>query len=81
MSSKAHPYVVVDLTQIDYIDSTCLSEFMRMRKSRTALGQRPATFVVNNDRFGRLFHFLGLDQVFTVVETLEDAFPELEKLA
>ena len=68
-----HPYVVVDLTNVQYCDSKCLCEFIRMRKIRSAAGIRPATFVVNNDRFGRLFRFLGLDEIFTVVESLEDA--------
>ena len=68
-----HPYVVVDLTQLEYCDSTCLCEFIRMRKIRAAAGIRPACFVVNNNRFGRLFRFLGLDEIFTVVESLDDA--------
>ena len=72
----AHPYVVVDLTQVTYCDSKALCEFIRMRKIRAGAGIRPATFVVNDDRFGRLFRFLGLDEIFTVVETLEDAFAD-----
>jgi anti-anti-sigma factor len=68
-----HPYLVIDMTQIAYVDSVCLSEFMRLRKERTSAGLRPATFVVNNDRFGRLFRFLGLDDVFTVVESIDEA--------
>jgi anti-anti-sigma factor len=75
----AHPYLVLDLTSIHYIDSVCLAEFMRMRKARATAGMRPACFVVNNDRFGRLFRFLRLDEVFTVVESLDEAFaPEME---
>lgn len=74
-----HPYLVLDMTAISYVDSVCLSEFMRLRAARKTAGLRPACFVVNNDRFGRLFRFLGLDDVFTVVESLEQAMaPELE---
>lgn len=74
-----HPYVVVDLTQVKYCDSKSLCEFIRMRKIRAAAGIRPATYVVNNDRFGRLFRFLGLDEIFTVVESLEDAVTQQRK--
>ncbi|MBV8491359.1 MAG: STAS domain-containing protein [Candidatus Eremiobacteraeota bacterium] len=74
-----HPYVVVDLTKVAYCDSTALCEFIRMRKARAAAGIRPACFVVNNDRFGRLFRFLGLDEIFTVVESIEDAFAAQER--
>ncbi len=78
----AHPYVVMDLTQVTYADSTCLCEFIRMRKARSEAGIRPACYVVNNDRFGRLFRYLGLDEIFTVVESLEQAIapPERERL-
>lgn len=69
-------YLVLDLTQVSYCDSTCLCEFIRMRKIRASAGIRPACFVVNNDRFGRLFRFLGLDEIFTVVESLEDAMTD-----
>jgi anti-anti-sigma regulatory factor len=74
-----HPYLVLDMTSINYVESVCLAEFMRMRKARATAHLPPACFVVNNDRFGRLFRFLGLDEVFTVVESLDEAFaPELE---
>ncbi|HTU81995.1 MAG TPA: STAS domain-containing protein [Candidatus Acidoferrales bacterium] len=67
------PYLVLDLTEVAYCDSACLCEFIRMRKARSAAGMRPACFVIRNDRLGRLFHFLGLDEIFTVVESLDDA--------
>ena len=74
-----NPYVILDLTGIEYVDSTCLCEFMRMRAARVEAGVRPVCFVVDERRFGRLFHFLGLDEVFQVVHSLDEAFerPEL----
>jgi anti-anti-sigma regulatory factor len=68
------PYLIVDLTETDYIDSSCLCEFMRMRRARSDAGARAACFVVDEQRFGRLFRFLGLDEVFPVVHSLEEAF-------
>ncbi|MBV8582776.1 MAG: hypothetical protein JO241_02175, partial [Candidatus Eremiobacteraeota bacterium] len=64
----------LDLTQTEYIDSTCLCEFMRMRAARADAGMRPICFVVDERRFGRLFRFLGLDEIFPVVHSLEEAF-------
>lgn len=69
-----YPYLVLDLTNVDYADSLCLSEFIRLRKIRAAAGIRPACIVVNNDRFGRLFRFLGLDEIFTVVNSIDEVF-------
>ncbi len=63
----AYPYVVIDLTALDYADSSCLCEFMRMRQVRTSAGARPVCFVLDEGRFGRLFRFLGLDEVFPVI--------------
>ncbi|HZY98397.1 MAG TPA: STAS domain-containing protein [Candidatus Baltobacteraceae bacterium] len=77
----AQPYLIVDLSRVEYVDSSCLCEFMRMRRARSDAGARPACFVVDERRFGRLFHFLGLDEVFPVVHSLEEAFervPERE---
>lgn len=70
----ADPYLIVDLSQVQYVDSSCLCEFMRMRQARSDAGARPAYFVVDERRFGRLFRFLGLDEVFPVVHSLEEAF-------
>lgn len=74
-----NPYVIFDLTAVEYVDSTCLCEFMRMRSARAQAGVRPVCFVIDERRFGRLFRFLGLDEVFRVVHSLEEAFerPEL----
>ena len=75
------PYLIVDLTEVQYIDSSCLCEFMRMRRARYDAGARPACFVVDEQRFGRLFRFLGLDEVFPVVHSLEEAFERVPDLA
>ena len=69
-----NPYVILDLTEAQYVDSTCLCEFMRMRAARAEAGVRPMCFVIDERRFGRLFRFLGLDEVFPVVHSLEEAF-------
>lgn len=67
-------YLIVDMSQVQYVDSSCLCEFMRMRRARSDAGARPACFVIDERRFGRLFRFLGLDEVFPVVHSLEEAF-------
>jgi anti-anti-sigma factor len=76
-----YPYLVLDLTQIEYVDSTCLCEFMRMRQARADAGERPACVVVDERRFGRLFRFLGLDEIFPVVHSLEEALDGTPELA
>jgi anti-anti-sigma factor len=58
---------IVDLTGVDYADSLSLCEFMRLRQARARAGLQPACFVLDEDRFGRLFRFLGLHEVLPVV--------------
>lgn len=76
-----NPCLILDLTGVDYIDSTCLCEFMRMRSIRNDAGVRPACFVVDEQRFGRLFRFLRLDEVFPVVHSLDEAFERVPERA
>lgn len=67
-------YLILDLTGVQYVDSSCLCEFMRMRQARSDAGTRAACFIVDEQRFGRLFRFLGLDEIFPVVHSVEEAF-------
>ena len=66
-------FVVLDLTSLEFLDSTCMCEFIRLRQARVNAGLHPACFVHDGDRLGRLFHFLELDEIFTVVHSLEEA--------
>ena len=67
------PYAVLDLSRVEYVDPTCICEFIRMRQYRSTNGLRSACFVVDGDKLGRLFRFLELDEIFTVVHSLDEA--------
>jgi anti-anti-sigma regulatory factor len=77
--ASKYPSVIVDTTQLVYADDACLCEFLRLRHHRASAGLSPAHFVIDESRFGRLFRFLGLDDVLSVVAA-EDAFRPLRKL-
>lgn len=74
------PKAIVDLSGVHYIDSTALSEFVRMRKTRKAAGFPPARFVVTSPNVRKLFAMTGLDQVWPMFESLDDALaaPDVE---
>lgn len=73
-----HPYVVVDLTDVHYLDSTCLSVLIRMRKRRKSLDFPPAHFAGMNPVLKRVFRITALDEVWPIFDTVEEACAAFE---
>ena len=64
---STHPSVIIDATNLSYADDGCLSEFLRLRHTRAAAGLAPASVALDENRFGRVFRLLGLNEVFPLV--------------
>jgi anti-sigma B factor antagonist len=65
-------YVVVDLTAVDFLDSTGLGVLVgRLKLVRNHSGW--LRIVCSNDRILRVFRITGLDKVFGIHDSLEDA--------
>jgi anti-sigma B factor antagonist len=66
-------HVAVDLTETTFIDSSSLGVLIgahrRLRRLDGAL-----VIVCNNDAIVKTFRITGLDSVFTIVPTLDEAF-------
>jgi anti-sigma B factor antagonist len=64
--------VVVDLTEVGFLDSTGLGALVA---ARTAAAERGASLalVCTHQRILKLFTITGLDSVFSIHETVEDA--------
>lgn len=75
-----HPNVIVDLSRVEYMDSTGLSAFVRMRNTRKAAGFAPSRFVIVSPNVRRIFELTGLDNVWPIYDSLEAALraPDLE---
>lgn len=67
--------VILDLTEVRYLDSTAIGEFIRLHKIRKAKGFERETIVIPNDALRRIFDILRLDEVFELTRRLEDAVP------
>jgi len=65
--------VVVDLSAVSYIDSTCLGKLVGMRVKRSAKGFEPARLVVTSPRVRRLFSIVHFDKIWPIFETLDEA--------
>jgi anti-anti-sigma factor len=66
------PDVILDFTDVTYIDSSFLNELVALHKNRDAKGYKSETIVVNNENLIKLFGLLGLQGVFAFVGGLEE---------
>ncbi len=67
------PNVVLDLTEVRYVDSTAIGEFIRLHNERASRGGARETIVTRSPNLLRLFAMIDLSAVFAIVENLEDA--------
>lgn len=64
--------IIVDLEAVDFIDSTGLGVLVgALRRARTADGD--VRMVCTNSRILKVFDITGLDEVFTIVGSVEEA--------
>jgi len=71
--------VVLDFTDVTYIDSTILVELIRMNQIRSSKGYERETIVVQNQNLKRLFTVLNLQDVFHFVPGLEHVVQKNEQ--
>ena len=70
---EGRTHVVVDLTETTFIDSSSLGVLIGAhRRLRRLEGQ--LVIVCSNDAIAKTFRITGLDGVFTIVTTLDEAF-------
>lgn len=64
--------VVLDLTDVTYIDSAFVHELMRMHDGRSSKGYQRETIVTENDNLRKIFRILDIERVFRFVARLEE---------
>jgi anti-sigma B factor antagonist len=64
--------VIVDMTEVSFIDSTGLGVLVSAEKASRAAGHE-LRLVVTQPHVTKLLALTGLDEVFTVVSTTQDA--------
>jgi anti-anti-sigma regulatory factor len=67
------PSVVLDLSDVTYIDSTVISELVWLHNARASTGREPETLVVRHPNLLRVFGILDLSEVLHIVGALDDA--------
>jgi anti-sigma B factor antagonist len=63
--------LVIDMTQVEFLDSTALAALVRYRKASAARGTTIALVIVS-PLVGRIFAITNFDRDFTIVPRLED---------
>jgi anti-sigma B factor antagonist len=72
---SGHRRLVVDLSEVEFIDSTGLSVLVASQNRVREIGG-VLTVVCSQERLLRLFRITGLDQVFTICPTVDEALAD-----
>ena len=69
-----HPNVVIDMTAVQYIDSSCLNVLIHMYHQRVSeRGFSAARLVIASPNVRRLFAIVDLDKLWRIYGTLGEA--------
>ena len=71
-----YPLVIVDLSAVSYMDSTCLGKLVGMRAKRVANGFSPAKLVISSPRVRRLFGIVHFDEIWPIFDSLDAALSD-----
>jgi anti-anti-sigma factor len=64
---------IIDLSEVRYLDSSCLTKIALMQKERSAQRLLPASFVISSPSLRRLFNIVGYDRRWPVFENVDAA--------
>ena len=70
--------LILDIKDVEYIDSTGLGILIGIKRRTTEMGGR-LTLVLHSDRIIKLFEITGLSNIFTITRSLENAISESTK--
>lgn len=73
-----NPRVIVDLTEVDYLDSTTIEEIARAIRRVRALGGKLAV-IAPNERLVGMLSIAGLTGGARIVDTIDDAHAVLAR--
>ncbi|HET6275339.1 MAG TPA: STAS domain-containing protein [Candidatus Cybelea sp.] len=76
--ARTHPNVILDMSLVTFADSTALQALINLRQERAAANFEPARIVAHNPQIRRLFKMLGLDSVWSLYMSLEDALTDMQ---
>jgi anti-anti-sigma factor len=75
---SCEPNVIIDFTNVSYLDATCMTELLRLHEHRHAKGFGRETVVLHRPLVRRLFELLHMQDGLRIVETLDEAVDKEE---
>lgn len=69
----SEPNVIIDFSDVSYLDATCVTEMLRMHARRQDKGFARETVILGQPPVRRLFDLLKMEGVVRVVKCLDDA--------
>ena len=73
---RDEPHLVLDMSAVSYIDSTCVTQLVMLADGRGRLGLPPAAIVVHSPSVRRLFDILQLGKLFRVESAIDEVLPK-----
>jgi anti-anti-sigma factor len=70
------PNVVIDMSRVEYFDSTCLGKLAVMQGKRTAKRLPPARMVICSTQVRRIFHIVQYDRLWPIFDSMESALAD-----
>ena len=67
--------LILDMSAVTYLDSTCINQLLRLHNMRAAKGYPPLTIVRSAFIVKRLFSILYMGTFCRLVDTLDEALP------
>ena len=67
------PDVVIDMSAVEYFDSTCLGKLARVHAKRAEKGFPAARLVIRSPQVRRIFHVVQYDRLWPIFDSLEAA--------
>jgi anti-anti-sigma factor len=68
-----HPNLILDLTAVQFIDSTCLGKLAKVYGERAARGLSTMRLVTQTAQLRRVLTLVNFDKLFSIYATMDDA--------
>jgi anti-anti-sigma factor len=73
---RDEPELILDMSAVSYIDSTCVTELLVLQDARAKRGLARASIVAHSPSVRRLFDILQLGKIFRVAAAIDEVLPK-----
>jgi anti-anti-sigma factor len=74
--AAAYPNVILDLSAVRFMDSTCLGRLAHMEQERQRAGLASARLVIASENIRRLFKVVAFDRIWPIFNSVDEALSQ-----